>query len=101
MHWAVMMPSGFPAGYFGIAAFAETNVTEDPNAIDVPTVILHDNDDQTARAATAQISPKLIPDSTLQDLSEGSARHDRDCSTAASFCAPVIPCALSTLSPGL
>jgi hypothetical protein len=31
-----MMLSGFPDDYFGIAAFAETDVTEDPNTIDLP-----------------------------------------------------------------
>jgi pimeloyl-ACP methyl ester carboxylesterase len=42
------MLSGFPAAYFGIAAFAESDVTEDLKTIDVPTLILHGDDDQIA-----------------------------------------------------
>jgi non-heme chloroperoxidase len=66
LNWAMTMLSGFPAAYFGIAAFAETDVTEDLKTIDVPTLILHGDDDQIAPVANAYIAAKLVRDSTLK-----------------------------------
>src|SRR5262249_54384533 len=40
------MMAGFPAAYFCIKAFSETDLTEDLKKIDVPTLILHGDDDQ-------------------------------------------------------
>jgi non-heme chloroperoxidase len=60
-NWTMTMLSGFPASYFGIAAFAETDVTEDLKMIDVPTLILHGDDDQIAPVANAYIAAKLVP----------------------------------------
>ncbi len=65
------MLSGFPAAYFGIAAFAETDVTEDLKKIDVPTLILHGDDDQIAPVANAYIAAKLIPNATLKIYPKG------------------------------
>jgi non-heme chloroperoxidase len=58
--------TGFPAAYFGIKAFAETDTTKDLKAIDVPTLILHGDDDQIAPIGNAYRSSKLIPDATLK-----------------------------------
>jgi non-heme chloroperoxidase len=38
--------AGFPASYFGIKAFSETDFTEDLKKFDVPTLIMHGDDDQ-------------------------------------------------------
>jgi non-heme chloroperoxidase len=64
--WSMTMLSGFPASYFGIAAFAETDVTEDLKTIDVPTLILHGDDDQIAPVANAYITAELVLNSTLK-----------------------------------
>jgi non-heme chloroperoxidase len=64
--WAQTMLSGFPASYLGIAAFAETDVTEDMNKIDVPTLILHGDDDQIAPVGNATLAAALVPDSILK-----------------------------------
>ena len=44
--WLQGMMAGFPAAYVCIKAFSETDLTEDLKKIDVPTLILHGDDDQ-------------------------------------------------------
>jgi non-heme chloroperoxidase len=44
--WLQRMMAGFPASYFCIKAFSETDTTEDLKKFNVPTLILHGNDDQ-------------------------------------------------------
>ena len=44
--WLQGMMAGIPACYFCIKAFSETDLTEDLKKIDVPTLILHGDDDQ-------------------------------------------------------
>ncbi|MDB5858909.1 MAG: chloride peroxidase [Ramlibacter sp.] len=44
--WRQGMTAGFPAVYFGIKAFSETDQTEDLKRFDIPTLILHGDDDQ-------------------------------------------------------
>src|SRR6478672_696796 len=44
--WLQGMLAGFPAAYFCIKAFSETDTTEDLKKFDVPTLILHGDDDQ-------------------------------------------------------
>jgi non-heme chloroperoxidase len=39
--WLQSMMAGFPASYFCIKAFSETDLTEDLKKIDVPTLVLH------------------------------------------------------------
>jgi non-heme chloroperoxidase len=73
--WQQTMLSGFPAAYLGIAAFAETDVTDEMKTIDVPTLILHGDDDQIAPVGNAALAAALVPDST-QDLPGSPARHD-------------------------
>jgi non-heme chloroperoxidase len=61
------MLAGFPASYFGIKAFSETDLTEDLKRIDVPTLLIHGDDDQIVpiKAAALQAS-KIIPNAVLK-----------------------------------
>ena len=43
--WLQGMMAGFPASYFCIKAFSETDLTEDLKKFDVPTLIMHGGDD--------------------------------------------------------
>jgi non-heme chloroperoxidase len=59
--------AGFPAAYFCIKAFSETDLTEDLKKIDVPTLILHGDDDQIVPiGASALLSAKLVKNATLR-----------------------------------
>jgi non-heme chloroperoxidase len=51
--WLQGMMAGFPAAYFCIKAFSETDQTEDLKKIDVPTLIIHGDDDQIVPFANA------------------------------------------------
>lgn len=65
--WLQGMMAGFPACYFCIKAFSETDLTEDLKAFDVPTLILHGDDDQIVPiGASALRSVELIKDATLK-----------------------------------
>ena len=65
--WMQGMMTGFPAAYIGITAFSETDMTEDLKKIDVPTLILHGDDDQIVPIGdTGMLSSKLIKKSTLK-----------------------------------
>jgi non-heme chloroperoxidase len=65
--WLQGMMAGFPASYFCIKAFSETDQTEDLKKIDVPTLILHGDDDQIVPiGASAMKSSKLIKKATLK-----------------------------------
>ena len=65
--WRMGMIAGFPAAYFCIKAFSETDQTEDLKKIDVPTLILHGDDDQIVPIAdSAMLSAKIIRNSTLK-----------------------------------
>src|SRR3954464_10822551 len=65
--WLQGMMAGFPACYFCIKAFSETDQTEDLKKIDVPTLILHGDDDQIVPiGASALPSSKLVKNSTLK-----------------------------------
>src|ERR1700737_1675100 len=44
--WLQGMMAGFPAAYFCIKAFSKSDTTEDLKKFDVPTLILHGDDDQ-------------------------------------------------------
>jgi non-heme chloroperoxidase len=64
--WLQSMMAGFPASYFCIKAFSETDLTEDCKKIDVPTLVLHGDDDQIVPfVASAALSSKLIKNSKL------------------------------------
>jgi non-heme chloroperoxidase len=65
--WWQGMMAGFPASYFCIKAFSETDQTEDLKKIDVPTLILHGDDDQIVPIAdSAMLSSKLIKNARLK-----------------------------------
>ena len=56
-----------PAAYHCIKAFSETDLTEDLKRIDVPTLILHGDDDQIVPiGASAMLSSKLVPGAKLK-----------------------------------
>jgi non-heme chloroperoxidase len=59
--------AGFPASYFCIKAFSETDFTEDLKKFDVPTLILHGDDDQVVPIGiTAHRSSKIVKGATLK-----------------------------------
>jgi non-heme chloroperoxidase len=61
------MMAGFPASYFCIKAFSETDLTEDLKKMDVPTLIMHGDDDQIVPIAdSALLSAKLVKNATLK-----------------------------------
>jgi non-heme chloroperoxidase len=65
--WLQGMMAGFPASYFCIKAFSETDLTEDLKKFDVPTLILHGDDDQIVPiGSSALLSSKLVKDATLK-----------------------------------
>lgn len=65
--WLQGMLCGHKAAYDCIKAFSETDFTEDLKKFDVPTLILHGDDDQIVPiGASAMISSKLIKGATLK-----------------------------------
>jgi non-heme chloroperoxidase len=65
--WLQGMMAGFPASYFCIKAFSETDLTEDLKQFDVPTLILHGDDDQIVPiGASAMLSSKIVKGATLK-----------------------------------
>ena len=64
--WLQGMMCGFPGSYFCIKAFSETDLTEDLKKFDVPTLVLHGDDDQIVPIAdSALLSAKIIKDAKL------------------------------------
>ena len=65
--WSMCMAAGFPASYDGIKAFSETDFTEDLKKFDVPTLIIHGDDDQVVPIKiSGELSAKLIKGATLK-----------------------------------
>ena len=65
--WLQGMMAGFPASYFCIKAFSETDTTEDLKKFDVPTLILHGDDDQIVPiGASALLSSKIVKGAQLK-----------------------------------
>lgn len=65
--WRQGMMGGAKAHYDGIAAFSETDFTDDLKAIEVPTLVMHGDDDQVVPiAASALLSAKLLRNATLK-----------------------------------
>jgi len=65
--WLQGMLCGFPAAYECIKAFSETDFTEDLKKFDVPTLIIHGDDDQIVPiGAAAMLSSKIVKGSTLK-----------------------------------
>ncbi len=64
--WLQGMQCGFNAAFDCIKAFSETDFTEDLTKFDVPTLIIHGDDDQIVPiGASALLSSKLIKDASL------------------------------------
>ncbi len=65
--WRQGMMGGAKAHYDGIKAFSETDFTEDLKRIDVPTLVMHGDDDQIVPIAdSAMLSVKLLKKGTLK-----------------------------------
>jgi non-heme chloroperoxidase len=65
--WLQGMMAGFPAAYFCIKAFSETDQTEDLKRMDIPTLIIQGDDDQIVPFDDAgALQAKLIPNAKLK-----------------------------------
>ncbi len=65
--WRQGMMGAAKAHYDGIRAFSETDFTEDLKMIDVPTLVMHGDDDQIVPiVASAPLSEKLLRNGTLK-----------------------------------
>lgn len=65
--WRQGMAGGTKAQYDSIRAFSETDFTDDLQAIEIPVLILHGEDDQVVPiAASAHKAIKLLPNGTLK-----------------------------------
>jgi non-heme chloroperoxidase len=65
--WLQGMQAGFNAVYECIKVFSETDLTGDLEKIDVPTLILHGDDDQIVPIAdSALLSAKIVKNATLK-----------------------------------
>ncbi|WP_244846484.1 alpha/beta fold hydrolase [Chromohalobacter israelensis] len=73
--WRQGMEGGAKAQYDSIEAFSETDFTDDLQAITIPVLVMHGEDDQIVPiAASAHKAVKLLPNGTLKtypDLSHG------------------------------
>ncbi|MGA2291866.1 alpha/beta fold hydrolase [Bradyrhizobium sp.] len=64
--WLQGMMAGLPASYFCIKAFSETDLTQDLKRFDIPTLVLHGDDDQIVPIAdSALLSSKIIKGAKL------------------------------------
>ena len=65
--WLQGMMCGLPGSYFCIKAFSETDLTEDLKKIDVPTLIIHGDDDQIVPIDdSARLSAKIVKGAVLK-----------------------------------
>jgi non-heme chloroperoxidase len=65
--WLLGMQAGFTGVYDCIKVFSETDLTEDLEKIDVPTLIVHGGDDQIVPIeASALASARLVKHATLK-----------------------------------
>jgi non-heme chloroperoxidase len=65
--WRQGMMGGAKAHYDGIKAFSETDFTEDLKIIEVPTLVMHGDDDQIVPIAdSAPLSAKLLKNNALK-----------------------------------
>jgi non-heme chloroperoxidase len=71
--WRQAMAAGLPATYFGIKAFSETDQTGDLKKFDIPTLILHGDDDQMVPLELSGVlQSKLIEGAALKVYKGGS-----------------------------
>ena len=67
MFWLWSMQAGLKAAFDCIKAFSETDFTEDLKRFDIPTLIIHGEDDQFVPIAdTAVLSAKIVKNATLK-----------------------------------
>jgi len=65
--WRQGMTGSILAHYLGIAAFSETDFTNDLKAITVPTLVMHGEDDQVVPfATTGKMSAELVKSAELK-----------------------------------
>jgi non-heme chloroperoxidase len=65
--WLQGMTGGMKAGYDCIKAFSETDFTEDLKKIDVPTLVMHGDDDQIVPiGASGLMTAKIVKNATLK-----------------------------------
>jgi len=65
--WLQSMMAGFPASYFCIKAWSETDFTEDLPKIKVPMLIMHGEDDQIVPVAdSAILAAKMVKGAVLR-----------------------------------
>jgi non-heme chloroperoxidase len=65
--WLMSMSVGEKGAYDCVKAFSETDTTEDLKKIDVPTLIIHGDDDQIVPIGAAALkSSKIVRDATLK-----------------------------------
>ena len=65
--WLMSMSVGVKGAFDCIKAFSETDLTEDLKKIDVPTLIVHGDDDQIVPiGASAMLTAKIVKDATLK-----------------------------------
>lgn len=65
--WRQAMMGGAKAQYDGVKAFSETDFTGDLKIIDVPTLVMHGDDDQIVPIAnSAPLSAELLKNATLK-----------------------------------
>ncbi|HET6374088.1 MAG TPA: alpha/beta hydrolase [Candidatus Polarisedimenticolia bacterium] len=65
--WRQGMMTGLPAAYFCIKVFSETDLTADLEKIDVPTLVLHGDDDQMVPIAdSALLTSKIVRNAKLK-----------------------------------
>ncbi|GHE36347.1 MULTISPECIES: alpha/beta fold hydrolase [Streptomyces] len=80
--WRQGMAGGAQAHYEGIEAFSETDFTDDLRAIDVPTLIMHGDDDQIVPIAdSAEMAVTLVKNARLKvypGLSHGMCTVNAD-----------------------
>jgi non-heme chloroperoxidase len=71
--WLQGMQAGFKNAFDCIKAFSETDLTEDLKKIDVPTLIIHGDDDQIVPIGnSAMLSAKLVKNAQLKVYKGGS-----------------------------
>jgi non-heme chloroperoxidase len=67
LYWSRAMQTGLKNALEAIKAYSETDFTEDLKKFDVPTLIIHGDDDQIVPiVASAPASSKLVENATLK-----------------------------------
>ncbi|HMD01677.1 MAG TPA: alpha/beta hydrolase, partial [Candidatus Baltobacteraceae bacterium] len=95
--WLQGMVCGYPAAYDCIKVFSETDLTEDCKKVDVPTLLIHGDDDQIVPIDDAsRLTVKLIRDARLEVYAGGphglpSTMKDRVNADLLAFCGAPVP----------